>query len=409
MLTHLIATTRLAARNLIRQRRRGLLALAILTCGVTAYLLAGGFIEWLFFQARESTIHAQLGHIQITKPKYFSEGLADPYRYLLPPSEEVAQSAAGPDAVTVTPRLAFNGLISKDDATVSFIGEGIDPNREAPITRGIMIVEGRDLTGGDSSAVLLGEGLAASLGATPGDMVVTLVTTATGGVNAAELRVAGIFATSTKSYDDTVLRAPIGAARDLMRVGGSTSWVLLLDSTESTEQVVARLRSTLAADEYEVVPWYKLADFYNKTVELFTRQIGIVRILIAVIVILSISNTLLMTVVERTGEIGTIMALGVRRRRVLALFVSEGLLLGLIGGISGVVVGHMAGWIVSWIGIPMPPPPGMARGYTGEIMIPLRLSMDAFMLAFSTALIASLLPAWKASRMNIVDALRHQR
>lgn len=409
MLTHLIATNRLAARNLIRQRRRGLLALAILTCGVTAYLLAGGFIEWLFFQARESTIHAQLGHIQITKPRYFSEGLADPYRYMLPPGEDPAQRAAGPEVVTVTPRLAFNGLISRDDATVSFVGEGIDPGREAPITGGIMIVEGRDLADGDSSAVILGEGLASSLGAKPGDIVVLLVTTATGGINAAELRVAGIFATSTKSYDDTVLRAEIGAARDLMRVDGSTSWVLLLDRTESTDHVAARLRSLLAADEYDVVPWYRLADFYNKTVELFSRQVGIVRILIAVIVILSISNTLLMTVVERTGEIGTIMALGARRRRVLGLFVSEGLLLGLVGGISGVLVGHLAGWVVSWIGIPMPPPPGMARGYTGEIMIPLRLSIDAFMLAFSTALIASLLPAWKASRMNIVDALRYQR
>lgn len=409
MLTHLIATTRLAARNLIRQRRRGLLALAILTCGVTAYLLAGGFIEWLFFQARESAIHAQLGHIQITKPRYFSEGLADPYRYMLPPGEDPVQRAAGPDVVTVTPRLAFNGLISRDDATVSFVGEGIDPSREAPITRGIMIVEGRDLADGDSSEVILGEGLASSLGAKPGDIVVLLVTTATGGINAAELRVAGIFATSTKSYDDTVLRAQIGVARDLMRVDGSTSWVLLLDRTELTDQVAARLRAFLAADEYDVVPWYRLADFYNKTVELFSRQIGIVRILIAVIVILSISNTSLMTVVERTSEIGTIMALGARRRHVLALFVSEGMLLGLVGGISGVLVGHLAGWVVSWIGIPMPPPPGMARGYTGEIMIPLRLSIDAFMLAFSTALIASLLPAWKASRMNIVDALRHQR
>lgn len=409
MLTNLIATTRLAARNLIRQRRRGLLALAILTCGVTAYLLAGGFIEWLFFQARESTIHAQLGHVQITKPGYFSEGLADPYRYLLPPNEAAAQHAAGPNALTITPRLAFNGLISKDDATVSFIGEGIDPDREAPITRGIMIVEGRDLIDGESAAVLLGEGLAASLGAKPEDTVVLLVTTATGGINAAEVHVAGIFATSTKSYDDTVLRAPIIAARDLMRVSGSTSWVLLLDRTESTDSVVAELRSRLGADDYEVVPWYKLADFYNKTVELFTRQIGIVRILIAIIVILSITNTLLMTVVERTGEIGTIMALGVRRRRVLALFVSEGLLLGLVGGLLGVLVGHVAGWIVSSIGIPMPPPPGMARGYVGEIMIPLRLSVDAFLLAFSTALIASLLPAWKASRMNVVDALRHHR
>ena len=62
---------------------------------------------------------------------------------------------------------------------------------------------------------------------------------------------------------------------------------------------------------------------------------------------------------------------------------------------------------ISWVGIPMPPPPGMARGYTGEIEISMELAADGFLLAFFTTLIASILPAWKASRMNIVDALRH--
>src|SRR5690606_19498723 len=118
-----------------------------------------------------------------------------------------------------------------------------------------------------------------------------------------------------KAYDDTVLRAPIALARNLMRVEGSTSWVVLLSRTEATDALVDDLRRSLPAGEFEVIPWHALADFYNKTVELFSRQIGIVRLLIALIVILSISNTLSMTVIERTGEIGTSMALGVRRDR----------------------------------------------------------------------------------------------
>lgn len=409
MLALPISTLRLAARNLIRQRRRALLATAILCGGVTAYLLAGGFIQWIFNDMRETTIHSQLGHAQIIRPGYFTEGLGDPYRYLLPASQEQAVATNSPDVVAITPRLSFSGLISKGDSTVSFVGEGIDPEREAPITRAITIVAGQDLTNNQPESVLLGEGLAANLGASPGDSVVLLATTSTGSVNAVELRVAGLFATTTKAYDDTVLRAPIEVARNLMRVEGSTSWVVLLNRTETTDAFVDELRRTLPPGEFEVIPWHALADFYNKTVELFSRQVGIVRLLIALIVILSISNTLSMTVIERTGEIGTAMALGVKRRRILALFLCEGALLGLVGAILGVALGYALGMLISSIGIPMPPPPGMARGYIGAIRIPFSLAVDAFFLAFSTTLLASVLPAWRASRMNIVDALRHQR
>ncbi|THF60546.1 ABC transporter permease [Pseudothauera rhizosphaerae] len=399
----------MAARNLLRQRRRALLALATVVGGVVAYLLAGGFIHWIFQDMRESTIHSQLGHIQITRPGYFREGLGDPYRYLLPTDTGAAGAAGSGGVRTVAPRLAFSGLVSKGEDTISFVGEGIDPALEAPITRAITIVAGRDLTGAPPESVLLGEGLAANLGAQPGDKVVLLATTADGGINAVELEVAGLFATITKAYDDTVLRAPIAVARQLMRVEGATSWVMLLDDTDATAQTVSALGTRLPADGFEIIPWSDLADFYNKTVELFSRQVGVVRLLIAFIVVLSISNTLSMAVIERTGEIGTSMAIGVRRRGILALFVSEGVLLGIAGGVIGVLAGYALGALISAIGIPMPPPPGMARGYTGQIAIPPALALDAFLLAFVTTLAASIFPAWKASRMNIVDALRHQR
>lgn len=407
--TFIWQTINLAARNLVRQRRRAILALATLAGGVIAYLLAGGFINWIFQDMRESTIHSQLGHIQITRPGYFREGLSDPYAFLLPDDPADVVRTAGPHLRTVAPRLAFSGLLSKDDATVSFVGEGIDPEKEAPITRAIIIVAGKDLTDGDPNSVLLGEGLAANLGAVPGDTVVLLATTASGGVNAVELTVSGVFATVTKAYDDTVLRTPIVIARKLMKVEGSTSWAVLLDRTDSTAQVVESLRQALPATDFEIIPWSELADFYNKTVELFSRQVGVVRILIALIVILSISNTLSMAVIERTGEIGTSMALGVRRSGILQLFIVEGALLGVTGGVLGVALGYLVGALVSMIGIPMPPPPGMARGYIGAIAISPALALDAFLLAFVTTLIASLFPAWKASRMNIVDALRQQR
>ncbi|ATE59117.1 ABC transporter permease [Thauera sinica] len=408
MLDNILQTVMLAARNLARQRRRGLLALLTVCGGVVAYLLAGGFIEWIFHDMRESTIHSQLGHIQITRPGYFSNGVSDPYRYLLPGATDEVARLGGDKVRTISPRLAFNGLISREDATVSFVGEGIDPALERPISRAITIVSGRDLADGDANEVLLGEGLAANLGAAAGDSVVLLATTAEGGINAVELKVAGLFATITKSYDDSVLRAPIGVARRLMRVEGATTWVVLLGDTAETAAATASLRRSMPAASFEITPWNELADFYNKTVELFSRQVGVVRALIALIVVLSISNTLSMAVIERTSEIGTSMALGVRRRGILGLFLCEGALLGIAGGLLGVALGLVLAEAISLVGIPMPPPPGMARGYLGQIAVTPALALDALLLAFVTTLVASLFPAWKASRMQIVDALRHQ-
>ena len=404
----LIQQIALAARNLLRQRRRTALGLGIVTGGVVALLLAGGFINWIFQDLRESTIHSQLGHVQITRPGYLSQGLGDPYSYLLPAIGDA--HVQGIEGLTVlTPRLAFSGLISRGDETISFIGEGIDPAKEAPIARAITIVSGHDLSGEAAPEVLLGEGLAANLGAQAGDLVVLLVTTAEGGINAVELSVAGTFATITKAYDDSVLRAPISVVRDLMRVEGATTWVALLDDTAATDRAVEAFRTRLATDAFEVVPWHRLADFYNKTVDLFSRQVGVVRLLIALIVVLSISNTLSMSVIERTSEIGTMMALGVRRRAVLQLFVTEGAMLGLAGGLVGIVLGWLLATLISAIGIPMPPPPGMARGYVGAIALTPALVGDGMLLAFGTTLLESIAPAWKASRMNIVDALRQSR
>ena len=148
---------------------------------------------------------------------------------------------------------------------------------------------------------------------------------------------------------------------------------------------------------------------YVKTRDLFEKQVLILQLIISFIIVLSIGNTLHMAVLERTGEIGTAMALGVRRGGVLRQFLMEGLILGCIGGLIGVVLAWGLSYVVSTIGIPMPPPPGMLEGFDAEVTMTPGLLLDGFLTALITTLVASAIPAWKASRMNIVDALRHQR
>lgn len=401
------ATLHLALRNLRRNTKRTLVAVATVACGIVAFLLAGGFINWIFHDMREATIHSQLGHFQIVRPGYFEKGIADPYSFLLPAnSGELTQLEKTSGVTSITPRLAFSGLASFGDVTVVFSGEGIDPVRERPISSRITIKEGRDLESIDEASAILGEGLAKSLGVKPGDLIVLLGTAANGSANAIEVTVAGTFFTIYKDYDDTALRLPVPLARKLMRVDGATSWVALLEKTELTSPIISAVTPTLPAAQFQLVPWTDLADFYNKTVVLFSKQVDVVKIIIGLIIILTISNTQTMSVLERTAEIGTSLAIGLRSSEILGLFLLEGALIGIVGGILGVVLGYGLAEAISAVGIPMPPPPGMARGYTGQILISSSLALDALVLALLTTLLASVMPAWKASRMNIVDALR---
>jgi len=406
----LIADFRLALRNLRRNTQRTLVATLTVAFGIVAFLLAGGFISWIFEQMRESAIHSQFGHVQIVRPAYFEKGIADPYAFLLPDQASEQQVVEKmPGYQSLAPRLAFSGLISHGDTTIAFIGDGIDPVREKPVSTQVNVVEGRELSSADESAVFLGEGLARSMGVAPGDMVVLLVTAANGSPSAVEVKVSGTFATTTKEYDDSALRLPIQVARKLMKVKGATSWVVLLDETEKTQDAVAYLEQKLPAKQFEVVPWSRLADFYNKTVVLFSKQVNVVKFIIGIIIVLTISNTQMMSVLERTTEIGTSLAIGLRRMTVMRMFVAEGALIGAVGGVAGVLLGYLLAAIISAIGIPMPPPPGMAHGFQGEILIMPQLAVDAFILAVLTTFAASILPAWKASRMVIVDALRQNQ
>lgn len=402
----------IALRNLTRNPIRSTISLFSIIFGVTALLLSGGFIQWIFFDMRETTILSRLGHIQVTKPGFLAGGSADPFAFLLPAhAKETEMIAAQQGVRTIASRISFSGLISRGEATVSFLADGVEPEKELAVSAQLQISEGQNLSSRDPKGIIVGEGLAGNLDLKVGDRVVLLATTENGGVNAVEGHVRGLFYTTSKAFDDTFLRVPISTARELLKVSGAHTWVVLLENTDSTDEVRSSLQSAFSKRQIrlDVIPWTAQASFYHNTIKLFSAQFGIVQIIIAVIIVLSISNLMTMSILERTGEIGTLMAMGNNRRKIMLMFVTEGLLLGAAGAIAGLLIGLIIAHAVSAIGIPMPPAPGMTRGFTGEILVTPRLALTAVSLAVVTTVLASLYPSWKASRMQIVDALRHNR
>lgn len=404
----------LAWRNLVRNRRRSLFAFAAIAFGVIAVMLAGGFIEWILWALRESAIEAQLGHIQIVREGYFQDGQADPFQYLLPEKSanlEVIEEL--PSVKVIAPRIYFTGLLSKGDSTVSFLGQGVDPSRELIMSgTTVVITNGHNLDIKDPRGIILGRGLAGNIGVEPGDSIVLLASTGTGGLNAVDATVSGLFTASDKAFDDSALRMPITLARELVKSSGSHVWVVMLRDTAQTKAVLNTVRTTFRNERgLEIVPWYELelADFYNKAKQLLSQQVTLVWVVIGLLILLTISNSLMMSVMERTSEIGTLMAIGLRRSVILKLFLAEGLLLGLAGGGCGVGAGLALAQLVSVIGIPMPPSPGTTESFMAEIMVTPKLAISGLVLAVGATTIAAVYPAFRASRLEIVNALRYNR
>jgi len=397
----------LAFRNIFRQRMRTALTLAAIVFGVVGVILSGGFVEDVFVQLRESTIHSHLGHLQIYRKGYSEYGRRDPLAYLITEPAEIEQQIAGiPGVEDVMARVSFSGLLNNGKADLPIIGEGIEPAKEARLGTALSIVAGRKLEESDSYGLQLGQGVAAALQLQPGDFVTLVTSTPEGAVNSLEFEVVGVFRTFSKEFDDRAVRIPLAAAQELLYSSGAHSIVISLADTALTDTVAATMRQQLNASEYELKPWYELAEFYSKTVDLYRRQFGALQLIVLVMVLLSVGSSVNMTLHERTGEFGTLQALGQRRRQIFRLIVAENVMLGLIGATLGLALGVGLAFGISRIGIPMPPPPGSNVGYVAFIRIVPSVLAVAFVIGAMSTVLGSLLPARRLTRVAVVDALR---
>jgi len=234
-----------------------------------------------------------------------------------------------------------------------------------------------------------------------------MVSTPDGALNTIEFEVVGVFRTFSKEYDDRAVRIAQVAAQELLFTPAIHNMVVLLDDTGATDEVVAAIKSRLGAQGYEVKPWHELADFYNKTVALYRRQFGALQAIILVMLVLSVASTVNMVVYERTGEFGTLLALGLRRQQIFRLVLIENTLLGLIGGLLGVITGLALAALISQIGVPMPPPPGSNTGYTASIRMVPWIFAAAAITGVLAASVAAILPGRRAAKLPVVEALRH--
>jgi putative ABC transport system permease protein len=402
----------LALRNLGRNRRRTALTGAVVACGFTAFVLAGSFVLQSFDGLRRGTIRSGTGHLQLAAP-----GTFDGADRLGPPSTLAdAERIAGlvredPAVAEVLPRIELVGLLTEGTRSVPFLGFGLDAIAEArSMDPAGAIAQGRWLAAADDRAVVLGSGLARSLGVGAGDTVTLLATSADGTFNGLDAAVVGLCEIPLADLDQRYLAAPVELAAELLLAPGRvTKLVVVLHEPADARAALARLAGRLRDQGFAVEgrTWEELAPFYGQVRNLYVGIFGSMGLVLVVVVLLAAANTMMMAAAERTREVGTLRALGMRPVAVRRLFLAEGALLALGACAAGAALALLLREVLNRSGIVLPPPPGVSRGLPLHVELYPAVYAAAFALLSATLVAAAWLPARRAARRPIVEALAH--
>ena len=405
---------KLGFRNMFRQKRRTGVTLVVITFGMGCLLMAEGHSRYVDWGLRELTIHTETGHLQIFGTDYFSRdeetilehGVED-YELLRGELKDIK------DVEVVAARINFMGLISNGDKSVAFVGEGIEPETEQAMRSLFGVTDAAYdslITHADrGDIVVLGRSLAKSINATRGDYLTLLATTADGALNAVDVEFVGSFQASSPEYDKRALIVPLHTAQLLLNTNKVRSLVVTLDETHKTDRLHGEISSLLKDRGFRatVKKWPALAVYYHRVRGFYRQMIGFLSLVLFIIVFFSTANTVMMAVVERTGEIGTMLSLGTSRWQTLKMFCFEGLFIGIIGGALSSAFALGASWIINGAGIMLPPPPGLTSEYPLRVRNEIGSYVQIFISTVIVVTVSSMLPALKATRMKIVDALGH--
>lgn len=402
----------LALRNVLRNRRRSFATIAAVAAGLAAVNLFGGYIANVYAGLQIQAVSGErLGHLSIYKKGMLLEGKLRPNKYMFS-AEESKQITKiirdGGGVKMVSPRLSISGLASNGQISTIFIGEGVVPEDSEILRKDLQEGAGGRLSPDNAYGVSVSSDLAKLLGYKLGDTVTLLTSTLDGQANAMDGEIVDIFNTGNINTNDKFLVAPFAFTQSLLDTARVERFVVLFENEAMTAQKRPQLISSLQAAGFdvEIKTWQELSSFYQQVRSLFNMIFSFIAAIVFVIAAMSIANTISMTVIERTREIGTMRSIGMRTGGVVKLFAFEAAWLALAGTIVGALVTVIAALIVNKAGISYVPP---NSSFAVQLLVDLdwvrMIIVAAVVVCLSIA--SAVLPSVKAARLKIVDALAH--
>lgn len=400
-------TLRLASRNLLRNRRRSMLAALAVFFGVFALLGIRGVLNGLQAAQRASMIERYTGAIQVHREGYLKQIIGNPLALAFSVDSALhGKLAALPHVRGVSERILFGVMLNANDTTAIAMATAFDPALEYAVCprRREELSSGKPVEDEQVAGIVPAASLARRLKWQPGQEGTLLGNDLDGVPNAVDAQLRGTAGLpNVPGVEARTLQMHLKSAQELLRLDGkATEIAIAIDDMTQLRAVVDDVKRVVGPG-YEVHTWEDLAP---NLVDEERNQELVFKVFVLIFVIaalLGITNTMLVNMLERTREIGTMLAVGARRRRILELFLVEGVLLGLAGCVAGTVVACSLIALLGKVGIHLK----FLGGGILHIHPFTRVEQAAMLTAICGvgAMVASLSPAWRASRMTPSQAL----
>ena len=405
---------RLAWRSIWRNRRRTLITVLSIGFGLacTVFFIAIG--EGVYAQLIDQVVRLQAGHITMENPGYRDAPAVD--LWVRAPESLRSHIERLPQVERTKLIIMGQGIARSGSGDVSATLMGIEPSVEldtSPLVR--HMVAGRYLNDDDGPWVVIGSELAKRLKLAVGKKMVITTNDAAGNLVDVLCRVRGIFETGSVEIDGYFIQAPIGFARRLFGLPeeGATQLGVVLRIPEAQESVLREIRLMVAEQDIAVLPWQEVIPEIASYIKLDKGSNLIFQAILVFLILFTIFNTILMSVLEREREFAVLLALGTKPIQLRLQILMESAYLGLIGCGLGLLVGGLAAWAAQEWGIDLRSLleegftiSGFAVSAKMHARVTTGLLLGTAGLVFGATLILSLIPMHRAARLSIVDQLR---
>ena len=403
-----MSTLRIGLRNL--RRRPGRTALTCGMIGVSTLLsvVAVGVAEGTYEQLIDMATRTWTGQFQVQVEGY--EDSPSLFESVRQPAPLLESLAARPEVVGVSPRVEAAGLLSVGPRTVGALVTGVDPGREAKlVTLPRAVKEGTWLAreGPDDLPIVLGRGLAERLGVRLGEEVTYLGQAADGSIAAEVFKVRGLLDSGSAEVDSALAFVRIEDAQELLTLGARVHRIVgLIDDVRDVDAVTAGLS---LPEGLVALPWKALLPGLESSISADRAGNQTFISIIVFVVLLGITNSMLMSVFERTRELGIMMAIGTPPSRIISVVLVESMWLSLIGVVLGAAAGTGLIALLGDVGLQFSDKPIEFGGVVFDRAYPVNSVLGTVVvpgIILVVGSLAGLWPAWRAARLEPVAAIR---